>query len=106
MSPAPISSSTSSTAAIISCSSSSGTEASTTCTIRSAPSASSSVAEKASTSWCGSLRMNPTVSVSRYWRPEISKERVVGSSVWNSRSRTPTSEPVIVFRSVDLPAFV
>ena len=50
--------------------------------------------------------MNPTVSVSRYWRPEISKERVVGSSVWKSRSLTPTSEPVIVFSSVDLPAFV
>ena len=95
MSPAPISSSTSSTAAIIWCMSASGAEASTTCTIRSAPIASSSVAEKASTSWCGSLRMKPTVSVSRYWRPEISNERVVGSSVWKSRSRTPTSEPVI-----------
>src|SRR5271165_2428062 len=32
--------------------------------------------------------------------------RVVGSSVWNSRSRTPTSAPVSAFKSVDLPAFV
>ena len=32
--------------------------------------------------------------------------RVVGSSVWNSRSRTPTSAPVSAFSSVDLPALV
>ena len=32
--------------------------------------------------------------------------RVVGSSVWNSRSRTPTSAPVSRLSSVDLPAFV
>ena len=38
-------------------------------TIRSASTVSSSVAWKASTSWCGSLRMKPTVSVTRYWRP-------------------------------------
>ena len=50
--------------------------------------------------------MKPTVSVSRYWRPEISNDRVVGSSVWKRRSRTPTSEPVTVLSSVDLPAFV
>ena len=30
----------------------------------------------------------------------------VGSSVWNRRSRTPTSEPVSLLSSVDLPAFV
>ena len=40
-------------------------DASATCRIRSASSASSSVAPKASTSWCGSLRMKPTVSVRR-----------------------------------------
>ena len=32
--------------------------------------------------------------------------RVVGSSVWNRRSRTPTSAPVSAFSSVDLPALV
>ncbi len=41
------------------------TEASTTCRIRSARRVSSSVAPNASTSWWGSLRMKPTVSVSR-----------------------------------------
>ena len=51
--------------AIISSSSSSGADASTTCRIRSALTVSSSVALNASTSWWGSLRMNPTVSVSR-----------------------------------------
>ena len=50
--------------AIIASSSSSGTEASTTWRIRSASRVSSSVAPNASTSWWGSLRMNPTVSVS------------------------------------------
>ena len=32
--------------------------------------------------------------------------RVVGSSVWKSRSSTETSAPVSAFSSVDLPAFV
>jgi hypothetical protein len=32
--------------------------------------------------------------------------RVFGSSVWNSRSRTPTCAPVSALSSVDLPAFV
>ena len=68
--------------------------------------ASSSVAPNASTSWWGSLRMKPTVSVSRYVRPEISIWRVVGSSVWNRRSLTPTSAPVSALSSVDLPALV
>ena len=54
---------------------------------------SSSVAPNASTSWWGSLRMKPTVSVIRYGRPLRRSERVVGSSVWNSRSRTPTRRP-------------
>jgi len=43
----------------------SGSEPSTTCTIRSARTVSSRVALNASTSWCGSLRMKPTASVSR-----------------------------------------
>ena len=38
--------------------------------------------------------------------PAISKERVVGSSVWKRRSRTPTSAPLSALRRVDLPAFV
>ena len=43
-------------------------DASTTCRIRSDMRVSSSVAPNASTSWWGSLRMKPTVSVSRYGR--------------------------------------
>jgi hypothetical protein len=54
----------------------------------------------------GSLRMKPTVSVSRYGRPLRRSWRVLGSSVWNSRSRTPTVAPVIWLSSVDLPALV
>ena len=81
-------------------------EASTTWRIRSASRVSSSVAPNASTSWCGSLRMNPTVSVKRNWRPLRRAQRVDGSSVWKSRSRTPTSAPVSALSSVDLPAFV
>ena len=42
-----------------------GALASTTCSSRSARLVSSSVAPKASTSWWGSLRMKPTVSVTR-----------------------------------------
>ena len=44
---------------------SSAREASATCRTRSATSVSSSVAAKPSTSWCGSRRMKPTVSVTR-----------------------------------------
>src|SRR3712207_7271892 len=36
------------------------------------------------------LRMNPTVSVKRNWRPLSRALRVDGSRVWNNRSRTPT----------------
>ena len=50
--------------------------------------------------------MKPTVSVNRNVRPCSLSVRVVGSSVWNRRSRTPTSEPVSAFSSVDLPALV
>ena len=64
-SPAPISSSTSSTACMSSARRSCGSEASTTWTIRSASTVSSSVALNASTSWWGSFSMKPTVSVSR-----------------------------------------
>ena len=47
----------------------SGSEPSTTCSSRSAAATSSSVERKASTSWCGRCRTNPTVSVSVYSRP-------------------------------------
>ena len=39
-------------------------------------------------------------------RPSCVKARVVGSSVWKSRSPTPTPAPVSALSSVDLPAFV
>ena len=40
-------------------------------------------------------------------RPPVDAHRgVLGSSVWKSRSRTPTSAPVSALSSVDLPAFV
>ena len=58
--PAPISRNTASTASMRS--SGSGADASTRCTSRSASETSSSVVRNASTSWCGSLRTNPTVS--------------------------------------------
>ena len=59
---APISASTSRTAAI--CASGSASDPSTTCSIRSASATSSSVERNASTSWCGRWRTKPTVSVS------------------------------------------
>ena len=64
-SPAPISCRTSSTASRWRSCSSSGAEASTTCSTMSATSVSSSVDANPSTSWCGSRRMKPTVSVTR-----------------------------------------
>ena len=61
LSPAPSSSRTSAT--VWRCSRACGSAPSTTSTRRSARLTSSSVARKASTSWCGSLWMKPTVSV-------------------------------------------
>ena len=106
-SPAPISASTSSTAASCSTSSSSGADASATCSdqvglqrllerrgerldqlVRQLADEADGVGQQVA---CG---------------PQISNERVVGSSVWKRRSRTPTSAPVSAFSSVDLPAFV
>ena len=58
---APISASTSRTAAIWP--SGSGWAPSTTCRIRSESATSSSVERNASTSWCGRCRTNPTVSL-------------------------------------------
>ena len=107
-SPAPISSSTSSTALIISSISSSRRGCVDDVEDRGRPArVSSSVAPNASTSWWGSLRMKPTVSVSEVRAVVQPRERVVGSSVWNRRSRTLTLfSPVRAFSSVDLPAFV
>ena len=68
---APISSSTRSTEAIWRSRSSSSAEASATCRTRSASSVSSSVDANAATSWCGSLRTKPTVSVSEIGAPEV-----------------------------------
>ena len=68
---------------------------------------SSSVAPNASTSWWGSLRMKPTVSVSRYG---AAAERA--ACAWSGRAcgtggrARPTSAPVSALSSVDLPALV
>ena len=70
-SPAPISSSVSSTARFIAIACSSPAEASSTCSSRSARRSPRASRAKASTSWWGSLRMKPTVSVSRCARPPI-----------------------------------
>ena len=82
--------------------------ASTTSTSTSARVTSSSVARNASTSWCGSLWMKPTVSVTIAVCPSPSLTwREVGSSVANSLSSAlATSLPTSALSSVDLPAFV
>ena len=102
---APISASTARTAA--SCACGSASEPSTTCRIRSASFASSRVDRKASTSWCGRCRTNPTVSVSVNGRPPgVSAFRTVGSRVANSASSTSTPAPVSALSRLDLPALV
>ena len=73
---APISASTSRTARMLP--PTSGALASTTWTSRSASTATSSVDRNASTSWWGSLRMNPTVSVSSTDSPPGSVEAAGG----------------------------
>ena len=89
------------------CSAQCSLEASDTMTIRSAYSASSRVDLKASTSWCGSFRMKPTVSTSRHSRRSGSSTlRMTGSSVANSLSSTSTLAPDRAFSRVDLPALV
>ena len=80
---------------------------STTCSSKSACTTSSSVALNASTSPCGSLRMKPTVSVSKtFWFVGSFSRRVVGSSVANKMSFASTSAPVSALSRVDLPALV
>ena len=82
-------------------------EPSTTWTSMSTWATSSSVDRKASTSWCGRRRTNPTVSLSSTTSPPGSRRRrVVGSSVENRRSSTRASACVSRLSSVDLPAFV
>ena len=74
------------------CPSQSGWLASTTWSSTSAPRTSSRVARKLATRWCGSLRMKPTVSVTRARCPSPrSTSRVRVSSVAKSRSSTTIS---------------
>src|SRR5260221_375822 len=104
-SPAPISPSTSRTAAIWARGSAS--EPSTTCRIRPASATSSSVDRKASTSWCGRCRTKPTVSVSVKGQPDALRAlRTAGSSVANSETSTRTSAPVSRFTRLAFPALV
>ena len=71
------------------------------------PSTTSSVERNASTSWWGSLRTKPTVSLtSTASPPGSSRRRVRGSSVANRRSSTSTPASVSRLSSVDLPALV
>ena len=82
-------------------------EASITWSRRSAKLSSSSVALNASTRWWGSLEINPTVSeTSTVQVSEISRFRVVVSSVSKSRLLAGMSEPVSALRRVDFPALV
>ena len=74
---------------------------------RSAYSNSSSVALNASTSWWGSLRMNPTVSEITTSSVSLTvRRRLVVSSVSNSRLLAGMSAPVSRLSRVDLPALV
>ena len=74
---------------------------------RSAYSSSSSVALKASTSWWGSLRMNPTVSEITTSSVSLTvSKRLVVSRVSNSRLLAGMPAPVRWFKSVDFPALV
>ncbi len=85
----------------------SGAEPSTTWTMRSDSPTTSRVERKASTTWWGSLRTNPTVSVtSTVSPPGRSSCRVRGSRVENSRFSTRTSEPHSRLSRVDFPALV
>ena len=88
------------------CSRQSGAEASTTSRTQSAPAAAPSVLRNVSTRSCGSLRTNPTVSVSSAVSPPILSLRVVLSSVAKRRSSARTEAPVSRFVSDDLPALV
>ncbi len=87
--------------------SASGELASRTWMRKSARTASSSVALKASTSLCGRFLTNPTVSVRRRVCPSGSSMLlVVVSRVAKSMSFAMMSDPERRFRRVDFPAFV
>ncbi len=102
---APISASTSRTAAI--CPAASTAVASTTCTIRSASRTESRVERNASISSWGNLRTNPTVSVTSTVSPPGSEScRVRGSRVTKSRFSAGTPASVSRLSSVDFPALV
>ena len=102
---APISSSTVRTAAIwpSACSA----VPSTTWTSRSASRTEANVVRNASTSWWGSLRTKPTVSVtSTVSPPGRANCRVRGSKVTKRRFAAGTPASVSLLRRVDLPALV
>ena len=104
-SPAPISINT--FKVVCACLTRSGDDRSTTCNKKSACTASSKVALKASTSWWGSRRTKPTVSVKSTARPDDNFNlRVVGSNVANNLSSAKTSAPVRRLSSEDFPALV
>ncbi len=104
-SPAPISASTARTASIWP--SGSAAEPSTTWTTRSDSRTDSRVEPNASTSSWGSLRTNPTVSVtSTVSPPGRANWRVLGSKVTKRRFSAGTPASVRRLRRVDLPALV
>ena len=93
-----------------------GEEMSTTCTSRSAWMASSNVARKEATRWCGMSRTNPTVSLSSAWvglrllpvdrGSERFHRTVLVSSVAKSWSAVCCCAPVSLFISVLLTELV
>ncbi|MPN39721.1 hypothetical protein SDC9_187250 [bioreactor metagenome] len=89
------------------CTSKYSLELSTTCSTRSASFTSSSVERNALTRSCGSLLMNPTVSLKRHSVPFGSVIlRTIGSSVAKSLSSASASAPESRLSRVDLPALV
>ena len=79
---------------------------STTCTNTSASRTSSNVDLKDSTSWWGSLRINPTVSDNKNGKFSITTLRTVVSSVANNLFSANTSDLLNVFIIVLLPTLV
>ena len=88
------------------CSSKFGCEISTTCNNKSASRTSSKVDLKDSTNCVGSLRMNPTVSVSKKGIFLMTTFRTVVSRVANNLFSAKTSDLLITFIKVDFPTLV
>ena len=76
------------------------------CSKTSASRTSSNVDLKDSTSWVGSLRMNPTVSDSKKGRLPMTTLRTVVSKVANSLFSASTSLLLSAFIKVDFPTLV